>query len=516
VPRRMLLSTVVLVGLALPATAVAAPVAHYRVRPARAVVGHAVRLDASATRCDHAPCRYRWARLEHGEASSLGRGKVVTVKFAAAGVKAVRLTVRNKRGAVDTVRHLIKVRRARPLAAPPSGVVLPVQPSLPLPGSPASPVPDPGPDPSPTPTPPPVPDPSPTPTPPPVPDPTPTPEPSTCTKNATSATFSAVFSAAQAGDVICLASGSYGTFSGARKTGRVTIRPQDGAAVTMNISWTDTPANITVDGVTIPDMDMEGPIHDLTIQNSAFTGCSIIRTPEMANANVLLDHNTFLNVPRDACLYDGRLAFPQRNENAPSGVTVANNLFSGGNADGILNGSNGTRIIGNEFSDIRQTSSDAHTDSIQLYGSKNTLIQGNYFHGSDVDIMAPDGGDHEMVVDNVFVGIAAYRPAIQFGAHIGTQFIHNTVRGIDVHMDSKDVGDPSRNGILRDNVMMNSSFNFSNGGGCVNCQTSNNLMSGAVFVGGSNPTTYAGHKLADGSPGKGAATDGADQGARIP
>ena len=33
-----------------------------------------------------------------------------------------------------------------------------------------------------------------------------------------------------------------------------------------------------------------------------------------------------------------------------------------------------------------------------------------------------------------------------------------------------------------------------------------------VFVGGSKPTTYAGYRLAAGSPGKGAASDGTDMG----
>ena len=36
------------------------------------------------------------------------------------------------------------------------------------------------------------------------------------------------------------------------------------------------------------------------------------------------------------------------------------------------------------------------------------------------------------------------------------------------------------------------------------------------FVGGASPTTWEGYRLAPGSPGKGAASDGADVGARIP
>jgi hypothetical protein len=41
-----------------------------------------------------------------------------------------------------------------------------------------------------------------------------------------------------------------------------------------------------------------------------------------------------------------------------------------------------------------------------------------------------------------------------------------------------------------------------------------NFLGTPQFVGGANPTTYAGFKLAPGSPGKGAASDGLDVGIR--
>jgi hypothetical protein len=483
VPRRILLSAVVIIALSAPAAASAAPKAKYRYKPAHPVVGRVVTFNAKATKCDRKPCKYRWTNARH---RTFGKKRVLKRRFATPGRKRIRLIVRNRRGGRAQITKRVMVRRKAIAGLP--------RPSSPGGSLPLSPLP------------------------PPLPLPGPRPDPATCTVNATTATFASVFSAAGPGAVICLASGSYGRFSGARKSGRVTIRPQDGAAASMSVQFSRTPANLTLDGLTITGMEISGPVHDLTIRNSAFTGCAVIRTPEMANANVLLDRNTHLNIARSQCAYDGRLAFPQRNPAQPSGVTVLHSLFQGGTADGILNGSNGTRILGNEFADIIQPASgdEAHSDSIQLYGSSNTLIQGNYIHGSTVAIMAPDGGNHEIVVDNVFVGTPRYRPAIQFGAHIGTRFEHNTVRGIDVHMDSKSVSNPSRDGILRDNVMINSSFGFKGGGGCVGCLVTNNLMGGAVFAGGASPTTYAGHKLAAGSPGKGAATDGYDQGARIP
>jgi len=473
----MLLSTVVFIALWAPAAAYAAPKPKYRYKPAHPVVGRVVTFNAKATSCDRKPCRYRWTNARH---RTLGKKRVIKRRFATPGRKKIRLTVRNRRGGRAHIVKRVLVQR--------KGLARSPRPAQGGPGSPLSPLP------------------------PPLPAPGPVPDPAVCTVSATTASFASVFAAAGTGSVICLASGAYGRFTGARKSGRVTIRPQDGAAASMSVQFSRTPANITLDGFTITGMEIAGPVHDLAIRNSAFTGCAVIRTPEMANANVLLDRNTHLNIPRSQCQYDGRLAFPERNPSQPSGVTVSHSLFRGGTADGILNGSNGTRILGNEFDDIVQPASgaEAHTDSIQLYGSSNTLIQGNYFHDSTVAIMAPDGANHETVVDNVFVATPRYRPGIQFGGDVGVRFEHNTVRGMDVRMNAKT---GSRDAILRDNVMVGASFSLS---GCTNCQATNNLMGGAVFAGGASPVTYAGHKLAAGSPGKGAATDGYDQGARIP
>jgi len=396
---------------------------------------------------------------------------------------------------------------------------------LPVSALTVTPVATPTPSPTPTSTPTPSPDPTPDPTPEPTPTPTPEPPADGCTVNATPSSFASVFAAATPGAVVCLTSGSYGTKTDLSKPGpaRVTIRAQDGATATMSIvygSGATNLGNLTFQGLTIPNLEVRqgGTVRNVTLTGNAVTGCAYVNTWQAASSNLLIAANTFLDTARSECMYDGRLAFPQRNESVQSGITVSGNVFAGGTADGILNGSNGTRIVGNEFRDIIQPSSgaEAHSDSIQLYGSKNTVIQGNYVHGSTVVIMAPDGGDHEVIVDNVFVGTPGYRPAIQLGAHQGTRFEHNTVRNLNVHMDSKGNGTPSRDGILRDNVMMNASFNLTNGDGCTGCTVTNNLMGGAVFTGGPDPLTYTGHRLAIGSPGIRAATDGTDQGARIP
>ena len=152
---------------------------------------------------------------------------------------------------------------------------------------------------------------------------------------------------------------------------------------------------------------------------------------------------------------------------------------------------------------------------------------GNYFHDDDTIIMAPDGGENEVIADNVMVG-GGYVPGGAVGQPPRQQFVHNTVKNIDVHMDHKSGASPSSGGVVRDNVFVNGTTNASDAGNCTGCTVSYNLFSsngsstgvaaliGApAFVGGPNPTTYAGFLLAPGSPGKATASDGTDRGIRV-
>src|SRR6185312_4773355 len=173
--------------------------------------------------------------------------------------------------------------------------------------------------------------------------------------------------------------------------------------------------------------------------------------------------------------YEGRLQVAGQGP-GPVGVTVQNSTFGpGGDADGIQTGAYGLKILNNEFTGIRQIDA-VHTDALQLYGQRATVIRGNYFHDDDVDIMAPDGGDHEQITDNVFVGDGSYRPAVQLGSQDTTTFAHNTVLHIDVHMDRKtESPDSSRNGTLRDNVFADSTI-YAPSNMCSNCTISYNLF----------------------------------------
>jgi hypothetical protein len=349
--------------------------------------------------------------------------------------------------------------------------------------------------------------------------------------NATPSNLSSVYSSAQGGDVIHLAAGNYGSFGGGSRSSVVTLTPQSGAAATMSPNLGSGVNNLRFDGLTIDGLYTNGA-RNTAFVNSRFTGLVRVDTPaNVSNANIVFDRDTFDGLSATASSYEGRLTVRGYNNTSAVGVAVTNSHFgNGGCSDGvqIIGDAYGVQVgPGNEFSGIRQGSCAPHVDSIQLYGSSHTQIVGNYFHDDDTIIMAPDGGESEVIADNVMIG-GGYVPAVQLGSHQGTQFVHNTVRSIDVQMDHKSGEAPSSGGVVRDNVFVAGSTNALDSGNCSGCTVSYNLFasggssSGTAslvaapsFVGGANPTSYAAYQLAPGSPGKASASDGTDRGIRV-
>jgi Right handed beta helix region len=348
---------------------------------------------------------------------------------------------------------------------------------------------------------------------------------------ATPATFGSVLASAQPGDVVELAPGSYGRFEGASKAGMVTIRSAASGAATMSVRF-NAARNLRLEGLTIPELLIAGSSNSIVVAGSTFTGGAVVNAEQMVNANVVFDGNVHPNVNVCGSCYEGRLEVV-RHGPGPSGVTVMNSRFGpGGNADGVqIADADGVQVLNNEFVGIKVVSG-VHTDSLQLLDTRNTVIRGNYFHDFEVGIMAPDGGSNEVITDNVLVGDGSYAPAVQLGSHRGTQFVHNTLRNINVHMDrkSENPGNPSRDGVIRDNVFVNGTIGgYSHDPSyCANCTFTTNLFNSAgraeganaivgnpLFAGGANPTTWSGYALAAGSPGKGRATDGGDVGIRL-
>jgi hypothetical protein len=122
-----------------------------------------------------------------------------------------------------------------------------------------------------TPSPVPAPAPSQVPVPAPAPQPTSTSPPPTsaCNLNATTSNFARQVAAATAGQVICLASGNYGTWTGTNKA--ITVTKQSGAMVTMGIDFTTGNNGFTIDGLTIAGGRIINGAKNITIKNSAFT-----------------------------------------------------------------------------------------------------------------------------------------------------------------------------------------------------------------------------------------------------
>jgi hypothetical protein len=342
--------------------------------------------------------------------------------------------------------------------------------------------------------------------------------------------LASVFGSAQPGDIVSLAPGDYGSFSGGQKPGTVTILAAPGVGATMSLSLTNA-SNIHVEGVTINGATIGGSSNHIAIVGSRFTDMTTVDASSMNNNGILFDKDTFDGINVTGSSYEGRLSVRGADNGAPVGVAVTNSHFgNGGCSDGvqIIGDAYGVQVgPGNEFSGIRQGSCAPHVDSIQLYGSSHTQIVGNYFHDDDTIIMAPDGGESEVIADNVMIG-GGYVPAVQLGSHQGTQFVHNTVRSIDVQMDHKSGEAPSSGGVVRDNVFVAGSTNALDSGNCSGCTVSYNLFasggssSGTAslvaapsFVGGANPTSYAAYQLAPGSPGKASASDGTDRGIRV-
>jgi hypothetical protein len=338
--------------------------------------------------------------------------------------------------------------------------------------------------------------------------------------NASPANLGSVFGAAQGGDVIHLAAGSYGNFSGGSKPSTVSLVAAPGAAVTMGVAFA--PADhIALDGVTVTGANLVGA-HDVAITNSTFTGMTTIDA-KLPNANIVFSGDRFDGIDMCSTCGEGRVTVRgYSNSSQPVGVTITNSHFGGGGqSDGvqIIGGAYGVQVgPGNEFTGIRQGSFAAHVDPIQLYGSSHTLITGNYFHDNSTGIMAPDGGEAERIENNAFV-MDEYPWAV-IASHIpGLVMRHNTVVGGSLHVD--DATNPGSASTPTSGQATNNAgpVTFGQRGSFTE---SYNVFPGASgtkdinaspkLAGGAKPASYAAFVLAPGAPGVKAADDGTDMG----
>jgi hypothetical protein len=307
----------------------------------------------------------------------------------------------------------------------------------------------------------------------------------------------------------------------------VTLLAQKGVTAQMELSLAGV-SNIVLDGLTLSGGSISGATKNVTIRNSTFVGSTTI--DGLVDANVLFDHDTFNNISVPEAGTPARLHL-NYDSLAPSGVTIANSLFAGGDSDGIQSGV-GVTIVDNEFRDILSTGGSNHTDAIQLIGARNAVVRGNYIHNSESGIVAYDGLDHALIEDNAIdlTQVTARRPwAIELYSDVGSVVRHNTLKAGDcdyglpcgtLDINRKDGSPAGYETQVYDNV---AAWILAENGSTLapphhNLVTADwqeeDVPGSPSFAGGPDPVSYEGFYLAADSAGKNAASDGKDIGIR--
>src|SRR3954449_12597235 len=299
--------------------------------------------------------------------------------------------------------------------------------------------------------------------------------------HATPSSFASMFSQAQGGDTVYLASGSYGSWSGGAKSSMVVVAADAGASPSMSGgNFGSGVRNITVRGVT-------------------FTG-PVEVAPGSTPLNLVFDGDTWGNVGHS--IHEGRLTIVGGGSNAigGNGVQVKNSTFGpGGCSDGIQDSSNGTEIgPNNEFKGIVQGSCSEHADAIQPYASNYIYIHDNYLHDNEQGIMSPDGVSTGYRITNNVIHTATGYPCMHLGDTRNGTVTHNVCRNGQIRVYGGNQNQASQNMVVRDNgATIDASA-------CSGCTIDHNQT--VTYTGGSGRCAYA-----TASP-KGTASDGTDIG----
>src|SRR5262249_27119170 len=140
-----------------------------------------------------------------------------------------------------------------------------------------------------------------------------------CDRSATNAsTLASAWSAATAGQVICLAAGSYRTFAASNKAGPVTVRGQGPGSVTMALNFNGA-TEVIIQHVAITSARLATTIKNIPITHGNFTGAAVING--VANATILVDNITPPNINAPAGSAPERIHLSY-SSSPPSGVTV--------------------------------------------------------------------------------------------------------------------------------------------------------------------------------------------------
>lgn len=331
------------------------------------------------------------------------------------------------------------------------------------------------------------------------------------------------------GGTVCLNAGTYTFNASVTKSSMTMSRPADGVSrsqVTLTTINTNSSQYLRFHNVTTGTGGHEigsGSVH-IQLTDIDFNGPLCIR-PTSANRDWLIDGSIFDGLG-EAC-NEGRLGIV--GSGSPNGVTISNNHFGGGGAsDGIqLTGNAAGTVIGpgNVFEDIQGCGA-IHCDAIQGYFAEDMTLTGNYF-GGNMDGGHLAGFDCNWgpitATNNVFKDTGADQVDIGLSGVNGDSWIHNTM-GPNVTFQIYG-GNPGNctnsNMTIRNNAIRGSCQLSQLGSGNTidyntnttsNCRGSNGVNGNPTFVGGTDPTTWAGWELSSGSPGENAASDALDAG----
>ena len=334
-----------------------------------------------------------------------------------------------------------------------------------------------------------------------------------------------MIAAAAPGSVVCLA-GNFGpvTISNVHKATMVVVRPAVRSSAAIDLEIDDS------SGLDVVDLTVSGLLvrrsSNLRFSQDTFRGMAAVFTG-IRNARIMFDSNRLDGIDAGPNDYEGRLTIRGDETSTPVGVTISNNHFGYGCSDGIQVIGDATGVVigpGNEFDHLYQGSCGPHVDPIQLYGAVGTVVTGNYFHdnGDGTGGFESFSGDGPATVtDNVFVCSCVYPFSIAaLGGH-GWFIAHNTLIGGTVRFANADSGPPSGN-IVRNNVWLGGGLSTTTSDWGTNDHNLNSDQHGVgdlrgmpVFVGGRHPDDYAGYRLAPGSRGTFAGSDGGDMGIRV-
>ena len=350
----------------------------------------------------------------------------------------------------------------------------------------------------------------------------PPPPPGSCDLNATPSSFASQVAAASSGQTVCLANGSYGTWTGTSKA--ITVTAANGASPTMKVSFGSGDSGFTLDGMGGMGGTINSGAANITIQNSTFSSQLDI---EGATTNVVIDNNDFTYAVQSSTSGPNSKIFLDTSGSSPgSAVTIEHNDIENGDLDGIhIGGGSGDLILANRFQNLCDRGVN-HTDNLQFEGGSQITIQGNYVYEAQncptQGITSYDGGTKGVVIEDNVVDVPRDW-GIELYSDSGSIVRHNTVvwhpasysefnTGTgDIDIDRK-TQDPAGTGThVYDNVATVSMANGSTG-----TADHNTNPSTVSYVGGApGPNSvYSDLFLAPGSPGVGAASDGLDTGIR--